>query len=62
MAAFERIDDWRQRFIEDQKLFFDGTVAPGGRVNIAPEGITIQHHSALGSLENRRHEDVASNR
>ena len=24
MAAFERIDERQQRFVEDQKLFFDG--------------------------------------
>ena len=39
MAEFERIEARQQRFIEDQKMFFVGTAAPGGRVNIAPKGM-----------------------
>jgi hypothetical protein len=39
MAVFAEIEGHLQSFIEHQKIFFVGTAAPGGRVNIAPKGI-----------------------
>lgn len=35
MPEFERIESDLQKFIEHQKIFFVGTAAPDGRVNIA---------------------------
>ncbi|MEM1436645.1 MAG: pyridoxamine 5'-phosphate oxidase family protein, partial [Pseudomonadota bacterium] len=34
---FEALDDELMRFIEAQKLFFVGTAAPDGRVNVSPK-------------------------
>ena len=36
---FTEIGDERRRFIEQQKMFFVGTAAPGGRVNVSPKGM-----------------------
>lgn len=36
---FDRIDDRCRSFIERQKIFFVGTAARDGRVNISPKGI-----------------------
>jgi hypothetical protein len=36
---FDRIGDEHRRFIEDQHIFFCGTAAPDGRVNISPKGM-----------------------
>jgi len=33
------IDPTLQKFIEEQKMFFVGTAAPEGRVNVSPKGI-----------------------
>ncbi|WP_425090644.1 pyridoxamine 5'-phosphate oxidase family protein [Tropicimonas sp. S265A] len=35
---FDRIEDAHRRFIEAQHLFFVGTAAPEGRVNVSPKG------------------------
>ena len=39
MAKFARIEESLRSFIEEQKVFFVGTAAPHGRVNIAPKGM-----------------------
>ncbi|WP_208347580.1 pyridoxamine 5'-phosphate oxidase family protein [Pseudaestuariivita rosea] len=36
---FSEIEAPHQRFIEDQHLFFVGTAAAGGRVNVSPKGM-----------------------
>lgn len=36
---FADIDAARQQFIEQQHLFFVGTAAPDGRVNVSPKGL-----------------------
>ena len=36
---FTEIGDERREFIEQQKMFFVGTAAPGGRVNVSPKGM-----------------------
>ncbi|MES2734474.1 MAG: pyridoxamine 5'-phosphate oxidase family protein [Bacteroidota bacterium] len=36
---FTEIDSATKQFIEDQKIFFVGTAAPEGRVNISPKGM-----------------------
>lgn len=36
---FDRIDPAHQRFIEEQHMFFCGSAAPDGRVNISPKGM-----------------------
>lgn len=36
---FEEISEAHQKFIEKQRLFFVGTAAPDGRVNISPKGM-----------------------
>lgn len=36
---FDRIEEDHQRFIEAQHIFFVGTAAPEGRVNISPKGM-----------------------
>lgn len=36
---FERIEEDHRRFIEDQHIFFSGSAAPQGRVNISPKGM-----------------------
>ena len=35
---FSNLDDEHRRFIEAQKIFFVGTAAPDGRVNVSPKG------------------------
>ena len=39
MPQFPEITERFREFIEKQKIFFVGTAAPGGRVNIAPKGM-----------------------
>jgi hypothetical protein len=39
MAKFTRIEERLRSLIEEQKVFFVGTAAPYGRVNIAPKGM-----------------------
>ena len=39
MPKFPRIGDKFRDFIEVQKMFFVGTAAPEGRVNLAPKGM-----------------------
>lgn len=39
MPQFPEINDRFRNFIEQQKIFFVGTAAPDGRVNIAPKGM-----------------------
>ena len=36
---FPEIDETQRKFIEEQHLFFVGTAAPDGRVNISPKGM-----------------------
>lgn len=36
---FEAISDDHKRFIEEQHMFFTGSAAPTGRVNISPKGM-----------------------
>ena len=36
---FTKINESHQRFIEDQKIFFVGTAAEDGRVNVSPKGM-----------------------
>lgn len=36
---FDRIEDDHRRFIEEQHIFFTGTAAPEGRVNVSPKGM-----------------------
>lgn len=36
---FDRIDDRLRAFIEEQHIFFVGSAAPGGRVNVSPKGM-----------------------
>ncbi|WP_170466103.1 pyridoxamine 5'-phosphate oxidase family protein [Ruegeria arenilitoris] len=36
---FPEIDDAQRKFIEEQHVFFVGTAAPDGRVNISPKGM-----------------------
>lgn len=36
---FDRIDDSHRSFIEAQPMFFVGTAAPDGRVNVSPKGM-----------------------
>lgn len=36
---FDRIEITHQKFIEDQHMFFVGSAAAGGRVNISPKGM-----------------------
>jgi pyridoxamine 5'-phosphate oxidase-like protein len=36
---FDRIEDAHRKFIEQQHLFFTGSAAPDGRVNISPKGM-----------------------
>lgn len=36
---FERIEEAQRRFIERQKVFFTGTAAADGRVNVSPKGL-----------------------
>ena len=36
---FDRIEDDHRRFIEAQHMFFTGSAAPDGRVNISPKGM-----------------------
>lgn len=36
---FDHIEDDHRRFIEDQHIFFVGTAAPDGRVNVSPKGM-----------------------
>ncbi len=36
-TKFEKIEDWHQTFIEEQKMFFAATAAPEGRINMAPK-------------------------
>lgn len=36
---FPRIEDERRAFIEKQKIFFVGSAAPAGRVNVSPKGM-----------------------
>ena len=38
-TRFTEIGDERREFIEQQKMFFVGTAAPGGRVNVSPKGM-----------------------
>ena len=37
MPKFSEISDAHQEFITKQKMFFVGTAAPEGRINIAPK-------------------------
>lgn len=39
MRQFPEITESFRRFIEKQRIFFVGTAAPDGRVNIAPKGM-----------------------
>jgi len=39
MPQFSEITERFRGFIEQQKIFFVGTAAPDGRVNIAPKGM-----------------------
>ena len=39
MPKFDHIDGSLRDFIETQKVFFVGTAAPEGRVNVAPKGM-----------------------
>jgi hypothetical protein len=39
MPQFPEITERFREFIEKQRIFFVGTAAPGGRVNIAPKGM-----------------------
>ena len=39
MPKFDHIDGSLRDFIETQKVFFIGTAAPEGRVNVAPKGM-----------------------
>ena len=36
---FPELDDGQRKFIEEQHMFFVGTAAPDGRVNISPKGM-----------------------
>jgi hypothetical protein len=36
---FERIEDGHKAFIETQHIFFTGSAAPSGKVNISPKGM-----------------------
>ena len=36
---FPEIGQERREFIENQKIFFVGTAAPDGRVNVSPKGM-----------------------
>ncbi|KAA2316194.1 pyridoxamine 5'-phosphate oxidase family protein [Pseudooceanicola sediminis] len=36
---FDQIEDAHQRFIEEQHMFFTGTAAPDGYVNVSPKGM-----------------------
>ena len=36
---FQQLDDAHRKFIEDQHMFFVGTAARDGRVNISPKGM-----------------------
>ena len=36
---FQQLDDTHRKFIEDQHMFFVGTAARDGRVNISPKGM-----------------------
>lgn len=36
---FDSIADTHRAFIEDQPMFFTGSAAPGGRVNVSPKGM-----------------------
>lgn len=36
---FDAIDERLKTFIENQKIFFTGTAAPSGRVNVSPKGM-----------------------
>ncbi len=36
---FDRIEDAHQSFIQEQPMFFSGTAAPEGRVNVSPKGM-----------------------
>jgi pyridoxamine 5'-phosphate oxidase-like protein len=36
---FDQIEPQHQRFIEDQHMFFTGSAAPDGKVNISPKGM-----------------------
>ncbi len=36
---FDRIEPQHQRFIEEQHMFFTGSAAPDGKVNISPKGM-----------------------
>jgi hypothetical protein len=38
-TRFEKFEDHHKDFVDEQKLFFVATAAPGGRVNIAPKGM-----------------------
>lgn len=36
-TRFDRIENWHEAFIAEQKMFFAATSAPQGRVNLAPK-------------------------
>ncbi|MDA5094065.1 pyridoxamine 5'-phosphate oxidase family protein [Aliiroseovarius sp. KMU-50] len=36
---FDKIEDSHRAFIEEQPMFFTGTAAPEGRVNVSPKGM-----------------------
>lgn len=36
---FDRIEPAHRAFIERQRVFFTGTAAPSGRVNVSPKGL-----------------------
>lgn len=36
---FDEISDQHKKFIEEQHMFFTGSAAPTGRVNISPKGM-----------------------
>jgi len=38
-TRFDKFEDHHKDFVNEQKLFFVATAAPGGRVNIAPKGM-----------------------
>jgi predicted pyridoxine 5'-phosphate oxidase superfamily flavin-nucleotide-binding protein len=39
LPKFERINDALREFIETQKVYFVGTAAPEGRVNVSAKGM-----------------------
>ncbi len=38
-TQYEQISERLRRFIEEQQMFFVGTAAPDGRVNVSPKGL-----------------------